>query len=94
MDDIDPNLSTENLEKQQEQRTFLRERFLRAMNGLVNKSIQIQMYGETRVNADFGSADIEFQKIHVCNLATPMGVLPNALLRTTDIISLNVELSS
>lgn len=74
----------------QEQRTFLRERYLRAMNALAKKNIEIQMCEKTKVQAIFGSSDIDGQIIHVMDLETVTGIHPHALLRTSDILTIKI----
>jgi gem associated protein 7 len=82
-----------NLEKdKQNVRSFLRERFLRAITGISGKAIEVSMYEKTTVYAMFGSCDIEMQHIQVTDLTTPMGMMPNALLRTSDILSFKTHL--
>ena len=78
----------------QQSRAFLRERFLRALFAVSNKSCTFRMYEKTVVNATFRSTDIETTAFQVSNLMTPMGVLPEALIRASDVLTITVETKS
>lgn len=82
-------LGTESVK--QDQRTFLRERFLRMIGMLTDLQADILMYGRTKVKADLGATDIDVQNIQVRNLETPMGTVANAIMRTSDIVSITVN---
>ncbi|CAB4022151.1 Hypothetical predicted protein [Paramuricea clavata] len=71
-------------------RAFLRERFLRALFAVSNKPSTFRMYEKTVVCATFRSTDIETTAFQVSNLVTPMGVLPEALIRTSDVLTITV----
>ena len=77
-------------EEKQEQRTFLRERYLRMLGSLTGMEACVKMYDKTTVKCLLGPSDVDFHHLQVSNLATPMGVLPHAMLRTKDIISICV----
>ncbi len=74
----------------QQSRAFLRERFLRALFAVSNKPCTFRMYEKTVVNATFRSTDIETTAFQVSNLVTPMGVLPEALIRASDVLTVTV----
>ncbi|BFZ21325.1 hypothetical protein BsWGS_24364 [Bradybaena similaris] len=74
----------------QDQRTFLRERFLRMLGSVSGADMQVSMQEKTAVKCKFVTADVDFHNIHVTDLTTPMGVLPKATLRTSDIISITL----
>ncbi|XP_068085520.1 gem-associated protein 7-like [Anabrus simplex] len=76
-------------EEKQEARAYLRERFLRAITGLVGRSCKVNMFENTTVTAEFRGSDIDVMHFFVAKLATPMGVFPEALLRTNDIINVH-----
>lgn len=50
----------------------------------------IKMHERTKVTCSFGPSDVDFAQIQVSDLITPMGTIPNAILRTSDIISIKV----
>ena len=78
----------------QVQRTFLRERFLRMLSSMTDKNIKIQLCDRTNVTAQFGSTDVDVMNFLVTNLRTPIGIIPTALLRSTDITSINCVINS
>lgn len=82
------------IQEQQAQRTFLRERFLRLLTSISDLPAEIVLCNKKKVNARFGSSDVDILHFQVNNLHTPIGVQPSAILRTTDIISLSIQLDS
>ncbi|KAJ8322289.1 hypothetical protein KUTeg_000760 [Tegillarca granosa] len=74
----------------EEQRTFLRERFLRLMAALNGQEAEVSMFEKTKVTCVLGPVDIDLQHIQVHELVTPMGIIPDAVLRSSDVISLTV----
>ncbi|XP_066600862.1 gem-associated protein 7-like [Prorops nasuta] len=77
--------------EKQEARSFLRERFLRVITGIVGKQAKFQMYENTKVTAEFRGCDVDCSEVFVRNLETPMGKIPEAILRTSDIIHFDIE---
>ncbi|EZA61289.1 hypothetical protein DMN91_012618 [Ooceraea biroi] len=77
------------LEKQQA-RAFLRERFLRVITGIVGKKAEFYLHENTRVLGEFRGCDVESSEFFVKNLETPMGKIPEAILRNSDIIHLDI----
>ena len=75
----------------QEQRTFLRERFLRMLGSVTGRNVSVFMYENAKVSGQFGPADIDFEHVQISNLKTPMGVIPHAILRTYDIFSMKID---
>ncbi|NP_001127920.1 gem (nuclear organelle) associated protein 7 [Nasonia vitripennis] len=75
----------------QEARAFLRERFLRVITGIVGKPAKFHLYENTSVTAEFRGCDIDFLELYVRNLTTPLGTIPEAVLRTNDVILLEME---
>lgn len=71
----------------QEDRAFLRRRFLQCLVAQRNEAAVFRMHNGLVVNAKFGTMDIDFLRIHVSALETPMGIVPEAIIRTRDIIS-------
>jgi gem associated protein 7 len=74
----------------QEQRTFLRERFLRLLSHLSGQEAKINLHERTSVSCVLGTMDIDIHHIQVSNLTTPMGNIPHAVLRMSDVISIEV----
>ncbi|KAF3425097.1 hypothetical protein E2986_03665 [Frieseomelitta varia] len=77
--------------EKQEARAFLRERFLRIITGIVGKRVKFHLYENTRVSAEFRGSDVDHLEMYVRNLETPLGTIPEAVLRTNDIIYLDVN---
>jgi len=71
--------------EQQVQNTFLRERFLRMLTSISDRSTEITLTNGSRVLARFIASDVDVLNFQVADLRTPIGVLPTAILRTTDI---------
>ncbi|XP_024880198.1 gem-associated protein 7-like isoform X2 [Temnothorax curvispinosus] len=81
-----PDLPFASAEKQKA-RAFLRERFLRVVTGI----IEVHLLENTRVSGEFKGCDVECSKVFVKNLETPMGTIPEAVLRSSDIICLDID---
>lgn len=79
-------------ERKQAQRTFLRERFLRMLSSMTDKPVSVVLCDRSEVTAQFGATDIDLMHFQVSNLQTPIGQLPAALLRSTDVVSLTFQL--
>ncbi|XP_012255945.2 gem-associated protein 7-like [Athalia rosae] len=77
--------------EKQEARTFLRERFLRVISGVIGKEASFQLYENTKVKAEFRGCDIDCLEIFTRNLETPSGKVPEAILRATDVISFEID---
>lgn len=88
--DKSADLQTE-IEDQQNERAFLRERFLRLLFACYDKPARFSMHERTQVQAIFRGTDIDMENLQVSELQTPMGVLPEALLRSSDVLSFTVE---
>ncbi|CAF0798767.1 unnamed protein product [Brachionus calyciflorus] len=74
------------LEKQQLIRFELREKFLRMFKNLENKPIELATFQGANVTGNFRSIDYDISNMHLNNLQTPIGVVPEALVRTSDIV--------
>ncbi|XP_033224998.1 gem-associated protein 7-like [Belonocnema kinseyi] len=72
-------------------RAFLRERFLRVVTGVVGKQAQFHMHENTKVSAEFRGCDTDCLEVFARNLTTPLGKIPEAILRTSDIIYFEME---
>ncbi|KAK3780613.1 hypothetical protein RRG08_044838 [Elysia crispata] len=84
------NESMEENGSPEDARTFLRERFLRMLGSLKGLEARVSMQEKTNITCKLGGADVDFQHIHVSEMSTPMGVLPHATLRVSDIIAVDV----
>lgn len=77
-------------QSKQEVRAFLRERFLRLMASLNGQSVDINMYEKTKVSGILRAIDINVQSVQVSDLKTPIGVIPEAVLRVGDIQTISI----
>ncbi|XP_014230235.1 gem-associated protein 7-like [Trichogramma pretiosum] len=75
----------------QEARAFLRERFLRVITGIIGKPAKFHLYENTTVAAEFRGCDIDFLELYVRKLSTPLGTIPEAVLRTNDVIHFELD---
>ncbi|ESO96619.1 hypothetical protein LOTGIDRAFT_143921 [Lottia gigantea] len=75
----------------QDQRTILREKFLRMLGGLSGVEAKLVLYEKATVTGKIGPTDVDFHHIQISNLQTPMGVIPDAILRTSDMISIKID---
>ena len=94
MEDVSANCETAKETDIQESRSFLRERFLRALFAVSNKPCTFSMYERTKVEGTFRSTDIETTAFQVSNLVTPMGILPEAIIRASDVLTITVDTNS
>ncbi|XP_068174004.1 gem-associated protein 7 [Antennarius striatus] len=81
----------EQLQKEQEARSKLRESFLRCLLSMSNKKVQFHMYENVKVEATFGASDVDVLNFQVSDLHTPIGVQKEALLRCQDVISFTFD---
>ncbi|CAK9802708.1 Gem-associated protein 7 [Anthophora quadrimaculata] len=77
--------------EKQEARAILRERFLRVITGIVGKQAEFYLHENTRVSAEFRGCDVDCLEVYVRNLETPLGKIPEAILRASDIMYLDVN---
>ncbi|KAF7990331.1 hypothetical protein HCN44_000136 [Aphidius gifuensis] len=75
----------------QEARAFLRERFLTFINGIVSKDAKFNLYENSKVSGEFRGTDVDCLELYVKNLSTPLGKIPQAVLRATDVITFEIE---
>ncbi len=80
--------------QQQRDRTKLRERFLKVLNFMEDKQILIETFQGSNVNGVFRSIDYDITNIHVKNLVTPIGCVPEALVRINDVITVSFEINT
>lgn len=81
-------------EVKQNQRAILREKFLKMLKQMENKKLTIQTYNGACVNGTFRSCDYDILNVHVSNLHTPIGTVPEALVRVNDIVFMKFSLDS
>ena len=79
--------SSTTVQQEQEDRAFLRERFLKSLNAMANRQIEFTLHEHTVVQATFGSSDVDVLRFQVSELTTPIGIQKEALLRCSDIVS-------
>ena len=75
-----------------EYRALLREKYLRMLERMDNKPVEIATYQGARVNGILRSIDYETTNVHVHNLNTPIGCLPEALVRASDILTIKFSI--
>ena len=75
------------------QRFILRERFLRVLSQLEGEMVRLETYNGATVKGKARSFDHQFSNIHLDNLETPIGCVPRALVRTSDLVILGANLS-
>ena len=73
--------------EEQKNRAILRERFLRMLNYMENKTLEIDTYNGAKVSGSFRSIDYDIANMHLNNLMTPIGCVPEAIVRISDIIT-------
>ncbi|EFO25647.2 gem-associated protein 7 [Loa loa] len=76
---------------EQEQRTELRERFLRMMSFLGGKQVELDMHERTQVVGKFGAVKADLTHYIVDALITPIGVINHAILRMNDTIIISTS---
>lgn len=79
-------------EIEQDNNAKLRKRFLKMLRWLRNKPIEFEMYQGANVYANMRSIDYDILNLHVYNLQTPIGTVPEALIRTNDIVCFHFEI--
>lgn len=85
--------SNEAVELEQQQRTILRGRFLDVVESMeASKQIEIATYEGATVTGKFRSIDYDISNVHVSSLSTPIGCIPEALVRTSDILAIKFEM--
>ena len=82
-------MSINQQQQEQEQRAVLRQRFLAMFSAIgEDQLLRIQMYEGALVTAKYRSIDNDILNLHVHDLQTPIGTVPEALLRINDISSI------
>ena len=74
-------------------RAELRDRYLKVLRHSVGKPCKVNLFESTTLHCDFGSADIHGAEFLVENLKTPTDSYPSALLRSTDIVAMQIDCS-
>ncbi|KAM6933516.1 gem-associated protein 7 [Xenentodon cancila] len=80
------------LQREQDARSVLRERFLRCLLAMSNKKVQFNMHEKVKVEATFGASDIDVLNFQVSDLHTPIGVQKEAIIRSQDVISFTFDM--
>jgi len=57
---------------------------------MLGKDCEFRMFDNTNVTAEFRGSDVDVMHFCVRQLKTPLGVLPEAILRTSDIIRMHL----
>ena len=83
---------TTDIEAEQDARAQLRDVFLRSIFASCNKPACFLMHEKTQVEAIFVATDINIENFQVSELQTPMGVVNEALLRSSDVLSFTIDL--
>ena len=81
------------VEEEQAVRAMLRERFVRCLLALRGRAAEFTLYERLHMRARFSCADVPFSSVAVRDLDTPLGKQPAALLRTSDVIVFQMQLS-
>lgn len=79
-------------EAEREKRALLRLQFLNVLKYMENHKVEIQTYRGASVSGVFRSTDYNLTNIHINNLNTPIGVVPEALIRASDIVYIHLNL--
>lgn len=88
----------DNSESKQDKRTELRTRFLNVLEYLKNPDnkispITLDFHRESSLNANCClSIDSNFSQVLVQDLQTPIGCMPTALIRTSDLTAISFKL--
>ncbi len=86
--------SASNNTEDQEIRAELREKFLNVMESLKNSEATFRMHEKTVVKGKYDCYNPDGDYILVQHLKTPIGTLPKAMLRTTDVIAMEFDWST
>lgn len=57
---------------------------------VAGKGCEFRMFDNTNVTAEFRGSDVDVMHFCVRQLKTPLGILPEAVLRTSDIIRMHL----
>lgn len=71
-----------------EHRYQLRAQMLELWLKAANSPVSLHLYDRINAEATFLAIDSDQNKIMVSNLDTPIGVVPKAIIRSTDVISI------
>uniref|UniRef100_A0A1I7SZ76 Gem-associated protein 7 n=1 Tax=Caenorhabditis tropicalis TaxID=1561998 RepID=A0A1I7SZ76_9PELO len=77
--------------EEQRRRAVLRERYLKFLQIASDKQATIDMCEKTKVTATIKSFQLSSDHVIVENLATPIGVLQKAVLRSSDIVKIRLN---
>ncbi|XP_047995629.1 gem-associated protein 7-like [Leguminivora glycinivorella] len=76
---------------EQEARAKLREKFLHGISELRGQSCTILTYEQTELNASFTGWQPDGTELLVQDLKTPASTIPNARLRTPDVLAIHFD---
>ena len=62
------------------------------LTSVQDRHAKFQLYGDMNIVAKFVGIDVDVQHIQVNCLKTPLGEQPVAILRTSDVISFDIDL--
>ncbi|XP_068601748.1 gem-associated protein 7 [Brachionichthys hirsutus] len=86
-----PGADAEQLQREQQARSELRESFLRCLLSMNSKKVQFHMHENVKLEATFGASDVDVLNFQVSDLQTPIGVQKEALLRCQDVVSFTFD---
>lgn len=77
---------------EQAERARLREDYIRTLVAMTNKQARVKMYEKIKINAVFKACCPDGEKIIVSDVNVPVGgILPTAIFRSSDVISIDFE---
>lgn len=76
-----------------ETRGWLRERALSALLAVGNTPVSIDLVDGDTATAVYRTADADLTQYHVSDLSTPLGRVPQALVRASDTLSLRFKIA-
>ncbi|KAI6243934.1 hypothetical protein M3Y99_00060700 [Aphelenchoides fujianensis] len=84
------------MSKEEEQKTAaeLRERYLKAINFLYGKPVEVQLYDRVKVSGTFEAMQRDGEHFIVSKMKTPTAaVVDHAVLRSRDTVSMSTTIS-
>ncbi|RNA31059.1 gem-associated 7-like [Brachionus plicatilis] len=74
------------MESNQENNFEMRKKFLNFLMKLIKKPVQIKTFQGADIGGTIRSVDYDLSNIHLGNMQTPIGIIPEALIRTNDVL--------
>lgn len=85
-------LSMNQLTEKQEARSELRSQFLLTLNAMKGRQVTLNLYGTRNpIKATFAGFDSKFRNFLVTDLHSCVGVVDSAVIRATDVVSINFQ---